>query len=421
MEPLFFSEQVSVENKWDFKNGYDFKEVFEERNGFIKFKLCGFVILKNRLIIVLPKGVLEVEESPSNEEKAKILLQVLMKYEKSAVKNKSIHYDSQNNSDENLFSSIAKIIKDFKLHDILTTTLKEREINGSGKINWKQTLNKSMPVIQNNHPVYVELVHERKLKNLSAEITQLHWMILKEIESKFGWLFNFKTHNTSVSYLPINPIKAKKILKRAMSLTFNSFEIRRYKMLYNYVLQNYFAESSKKTNTNLLYAFKFDMVWEEMGKRIYKHSDTLMEKVPQYKWTLFDARVEYRYQRPDILVDDEGASLLIIDAKYYKFDENLGDNSLPGGPDIGKQLLYLQSMKTLKTYDKIYNIFVVPSSKEGGKKTKFYATGSYDDTDLKMQFGEILTYQVDCLTMMKHYLDNNHELYEELKSKLINP
>lgn len=421
MEALFFSEQVSVENKWNFKNEYDYKEVYEERNGFIKFKLCGFVILKNRLIIVLPKGVLETEESSSNEEKAKILLKVLIKYEKNAVKNKAIHYSSQNNNNENLFSSIAEIIKDFKLHDILTTTLKKREINGSGKINWKQTFNKSMPVIQNNRPVYVDLVHERKLKNLSAEITQLHWVILKEIESRFGWLFNFKTHNTSVSYSPINPIKAKIILKQAMSLTFNSFELRRYKMLYSYVSQNYFSESSQKTNTNLLYAFKFDMVWEEMGKRVYKHCDTLMEKVPQYKWTLYDAREEYRYQRPDILVDDEGESLLIIDAKYYTFDEDSGDNSLPGGPDIGKQLLYLQSMKTLKTYDKIYNIFVMPSSINHDKKTKFYATGSYDEMGLKTQFGEILTYQVDCLTMMKHYLDNNHELYEELKSKLINP
>lgn len=419
METLFFSEQVPVKNLWDFKNDFNYSNVYEEKNGFIKFRLCGFLILNNYLIIVLPKGVLETQIPDSNKGKATLLLNVLMKYEKNAIKAQSIYHGNRFlSAKENIFATIADIIKDYKLHGIIATKFKRYEKNGNGKINWTKTFNSNLPIIQKKQLIHVDIVTEKKLKTFSEEITQLHLSILKEIEYHFGWLFKFKLQNNMVNYRPVNIVKAKKILKKAMILTFNTSDLNRYKMMYSYISKNFLSASHKKTNTNLLYAFKFDMVWEEMGKSVYEHSENISAKVPQYKWVLYDKREEYRYQRPDILVEDEQQNLLIIDAKYYNFDGESGDNNLPSGPDMGKQLLYLHSLKALNEFKEIYNVFVIPASLPKEKPTNYFATGSFDNKNLQEIFGNILTYQVDCITMMEHYLENSPKLYEELKQAM---
>ncbi len=412
IEPLFFSEQVIVKNEWGFKNSYQYQEIYEEFNGFIKFTVCGFLLINHRFIIVFPKGVLEKGGNIIAKEKAKLLLQVLFKYEKNAVKNRDIKFSDQILNDrENMFSTIAEIIRDYLLHGILMTNLKKQTINGTGKINWVKTFKKSIPIVQNDQLVYVDLVTEQKLKTFSAEITNLHWEILLEVEEHFGWLFNFKTHQTTKSYKPINIQKAKIILKKAMSMTFNLSEIKRYKLLYSYISKNFFAESLQSTNKQLLYAFKYEYVWEAMGKELFKHNEILAKAIPKYKWISI-RNEEYREQIPDILMEYGNSCLFIIDAKYYRFNGK-GDNQLPGGPDMGKQLLYLQSMQAIEKYTEIYNLFIVPASIDN-QSIQFYAKGMFDHPILHQQFGEILTFQVDSLTMMQQYLRNTELLYSAL-------
>lgn len=412
IQPLFFSEQTFVKNEWGFKNDFFYRDVYEERNGYIKFLVCGFLLIENHFVIVLPKGVVETSNRLPLEDKAKLLLKVLFKYEKDAVKRQDIFFSNAFTNDrENIFSTIAEIIRDFMMNGILTVSYKKESINGSGKINWAKTIKRQQPFIQDSQFIYTEIITEQKLKSFSAEITELHWDILLEIEWHFGWLFNFKTHQTRKRYKPINSVKAKKVLKKAMAMTFNVREMKRYKLLYRYISKNYFSESTTLSNNKLLYAFKFEHVWETMGKVLLKHNEQISNSIPKFKWVKRIGE-EYREQIPDIMVEHSNGRLFIVDAKYYAFDGK-EDNRLPGGPDMGKQLLYLHSMSALNQYRDIFNLFIVPANLEEGI-VNYYASGKLDHPALEKQFGEILTFQVDCLTMMEQYLNDTGIIYKEL-------
>ncbi|TQR11648.1 LlaJI family restriction endonuclease [Psychrobacillus soli] len=413
MEPIFFTEHITVRNNLNLKNSYEYRDFFEVRNGLITFKMCGFTVIDDHFITVLPKGVLDKRDVLSDEEKAKILLKVLMKYDKNAVKKDNLQYGTnRENESQNLFSSILEIIRDFKQHGIITKHFLKRETNGSGKIRWAKTFKLTTPYEVNGELIYLDLSTEKKLKNLSEEITMIHWLILKEIEYCFGWLVDFKVQSPALQFKKLNTIKAKAILKRAMGLTFNKHEFSRYKLLYDYVSKDYLKRSKNNSDKKLLYAFKFDMVWEEMCKKVFAHQEKLMEEVPKYRWMIREEREEYRYQIPDILIEDFDRNLFIVDAKYYSFNID-GTNSLPGGPDMGKQLLYLQSLESVKKFNKLYNIFVVPASIQNEVMTH-YATGYLDNKVLKERFDCIYTLQLDCITAMQDYLKGKSILKDEL-------
>lgn len=413
MKPIFFSEQVPQKNDINLKNNYEFRDFYEVRNGLITFKMCGFTIIENHLITVLPKGVLEKDDVFTKEDKARLLLRVLSKYEKNAVKNKNLYNGTnRKRTAKNLFSSILEIIRDYQHYGILETRFKKLQINGNGKVNWSKSFKQQTPVMQNNQMFYLDLVTEKKLKNIAEEITYIHWHILKEIEMKFGWLFGFKvTTPPVIPYKKINTTKARITLKKAMNLIFNKHELQRYKLLYDYLTENYLNQSQDIAENKLLFAFKFDMIWEEICKQILTHQEELMVDVPKYKWEVREHGEVYRYQKPDILINDR-ETLYIIDAKYYTFNVD-GKNHLPGGPDMGKQFLYLKSMESIKKYKKLYNIFIVPANNEKEVMT-YYAKGYLDNIRLQEMFEYIHTIQLDSISAMEHYLKGKKELREEL-------
>ena len=59
--------------------------------------------------------------------------------------------------------------------------------SGYNKINWAKTINKSMAIIQNNQPVYLNPVNKKRQINFDEELLVIFFSILRYIHDKYGF------------------------------------------------------------------------------------------------------------------------------------------------------------------------------------------------------------------------------------------
>lgn len=424
MRTLFFREYTKYTNEWGFIEENLTKDHFEIKNNTIEFKFCGFLNLDDYLICVFPKGFLIEDKDPASlQENAQLLIKVLKKYNHKSIQNTLTNNHSIERYNNNYVSLANEITRDYIQHGLITQTIKSRSINGPGKTNWNKTIKKTLPILTNNSLMYMDLINEKTLKSLSSELIQLHWLILKDIEEKVGWLLEFQAIPIQINVKKINISRAKNILKKTINTTFNQRLIQRLKLLYQYIIENFYGDSKTNNSFKMLYTFSFDKVWEKICKVIYNDLVELHEKVPKYIWTRNDEIYKETSIIPDILTYHDKDTLMIIDAKYYpELEGKSGESKLPQSGDISKQFIYRKALSLSPDFinKSIFNIFILPGvvSKKVNY-TQEIARVSFENPLLLADLHDIIAFQVDAKLAMREYLTNSTRLKHILIANLI--
>lgn len=423
MRELFFREYTKYTNTWNFTENISTKNYFEINNNTIEFKFCGFLSLDNYLICVFPKGFsLEGKDLNILRENAQLLIKVLKKYNQKSIQYTHLNTHNKERFNNNYISLAYEITRDYKINGLITQTIKTQNINGPGKTNWNKTIKNQLPIITNNSFMYMELINEKTLKAMSSELIQIHWLILKDIQEKIGWLLEFQVSPIQRSIKKLNVIRAKSILKKTINTTFNQTLIRRLKLLYQYIDENFYGDYKSNNSFRLLYTFNFHNVWEEICKNIYEDLAELHELVPKYKWTKNGEKYKETSIIPDILTYYNHHALLIIDAKYYpELEERSGESKLPQSGDISKQFIYRKALSlTSRFIDKcLYNIFVLPGVvSETENFTQEIAKVSFENPLLFNDLQDIIAFQIHTEQAMRDYLVNSIQLKLALTAKL---
>ena len=424
MKTLFFREFTKYVNTWGFIESLSTSDYFEVKNNNIVFKFCGFLSLDNYLICVFPKGFPVENKSDSIlQENAQLLIKVLKKYNRKSIQNNSTNTHNKKKYNNNYVSLSHELTNDYLRHGLINQNVKIQRLNGPGKTNWNKTIKKTLPITSNNALIYLDIINEKKLRSMSSELIQLHWLILKDIEEKIGWLINFKVAPIQISANKINIKRAKNTLKKAINTSYNQTVIRRLKLLLQYIEKNFYGDDISKNPFKILYTFNFLNVWESICKVIYDDLPELHEKVPVYKWQRTGIDLKDTSIIPDILTHHDIDKLIIIDAKYYpELNEQTGESKLPPSGDISKQFIYRKALSLTPEFTNktLFNVFILPGviSDEYCHTKEIARVGFYENPDLIADLHEIVAFQIDAERAMRDYLNNSIEFKEHLVVKL---
>ncbi|EOW9530215.1 LlaJI family restriction endonuclease [Bacillus cytotoxicus] len=411
-EPQFFIEYEWITLDTPVPKKFYELGLCEKQQGQIRFKFVGFSTYKENLFIVFPKGFQLSNNIDVNKKKAKLLLQTLIKYEKSTIENNFL--GDGDDIVAQSFSSITRLIKDYQNFGIIKFQERKQEFNGKGRINWGKTIKQTQPYMQGNIPLYLDLITSQTHFFSEHEISHIHEYVLHHISLQFGWLFNFKFHPDNTEEL-LRVEHMIYILTNALSQTFVEREIQLFKELINYLKK----VSQEDSSSLSIYATQyFHNIWELMCARILKDNESLHKLVPNPYWVVNDKEYVTK-QIPDILFE-KNFELYVLDAKYYRIKEGL--DKLPGWKDIVKQLFYAQSFKNNGfternyTFQDIHNIFLFPSTcTETIKHFGFAAVKGVENK--QTGFGKIFAFELDVEFALNAYV---YETETNLQNQLVN-
>lgn len=330
-------------------------------NGFC-FKIVGFLLLDNKIIVIFPKGFLF---SNNKNDDAAVLLQVLLRYRN----NRNLaHEEVQMLRGDNIFEngrivSTISILDDYQKNGYLKRTRADESHDVQGFTDWNRTVKTCRPLLSHRRPVYINPVIRSTQTDTASIIARIHKFVIAECFSSFGWIYGNTIENSSEK-MPLSSREAISILEMELQNTYVQREVVVLKLLIQYL--------SAKTGHNetqtieLLATPYFHNTWEAICGYIFENQyATLKEIIPHPKWK--NAKVNgHISQRPDILYKSD-SKLYILDAKYYDYKKNL-----PGWHDVVKQLFYKFTIEKSRytqlvtskdtIFTDIVNVFILPEN-----------------------------------------------------------
>lgn len=236
-----------------------------------------------------------------------------------------------------------------------------------GKINWKKTIQKVQPQLNNGNVVYLENIIKTSQIKEDNLITLIHQYCVYVSFLKFGWLYVFSHKLPLKPNIQFNYTLFMSTLQKAFSGTFNVAKKQLFKSMMNII-----AEENDTLSANLDFSFgvyRFEYIWEGMIDYVFGE-DQKDRFFPHARWHIIknaNNNISSALSPDTVLVHDGKA--YIIDAKYYKYGITRTTADLPHSDSIQKQITYgeylhsqnsAQATGRTSNYDAIYNAFVMP-------------------------------------------------------------
>jgi hypothetical protein len=237
---------------------------------------------------------------------------------------------------------ITKAMKDFyRKNQNLFVFIAKNKQSGNRKINWQRTINKKIPFIQDDVPIYMDLVKKAKVFDLDERLLVLYFSAMRFIQNKFGY-----TMPKSEFYQPLKTNETEKLLENERGLRelkkikYKYFDDRLLK-LYN-IMESFFRWGAKYKRKDAdmdeyLIANSFNNVFEDMIDELI--SDPKFEKEKKNK----DGKIIdhlYKYTSLIFASSEQKNNLIwyIGDSKYYN------DHNKIDGQSIAKQFTYAKNV-----------------------------------------------------------------------------
>lgn len=190
--------------------------------------------------------------------------------------------------------------------------------SGYNKINWTKTISRGQAVIQDDAPVYIDVVNRKRQVNLEEELFIIFFSILHHMQVKYGFPvkinYNFPliTDEAFENYLDgYGEMRLIQIRHKY----FADKQVRMWQLCYDFFSQ----QSQIHNNTNYsdhLLAKDFNIVFEEMIDHLLSEKDKRVEKM-KLKEQVDGKRVDHIYAWNG-LMHKEDEIFYIGDSKYYK-------------------------------------------------------------------------------------------------------
>ena len=251
----------------------------------------------------------------------------------------------------------------YKKNKNLFVFVAKNKHSGNNKINWQRTIAKKAPFIQDNSPIYMELVNKKKVFDLDDRLLVLYFSAMKFIQDEFGFEMP-----QSEYYVPLKKQEFARLLENERGLRelrrikYKYFEDRLLK-LYN-IMDAFFRWGARYTNKDVkakeyLIANSFNNVFEAMIDSLISDQDAKTKKLKNNE----DGKIiDHLYKEKSLIFADGHESIWHIgDSKYYQEDNDLSTES------VAKQYTYAKN---------IVQSFFSPEFINDDKK--YYGSGVYE-------------------------------------------
>ena len=199
---------------------------------------------------------------------------------------------------------------------------------GHNKINWTKTISHSAAVVQNENPVYLQVVNRRRQINFDEELFVIFFSILNRLNEDYGFRIPINYQYELITGSHFDAYLSGLGCKRLRQIKYKYFSD---KALLLWDLCYAFFKSSHQiaVNTNqkeYLLAKSFEYIFEAIIDDLIGDADVPKGLKEQYDGKRVDTFYTYKGLTVSNEQDDE--IYYIGDSKYYKTNHKLGHNSI---------------------------------------------------------------------------------------------
>ena len=311
------------------------------------------------------------------------------------------------------------VINDFISHGYYTESEVDYKLNGRGKINWKRTIQKVRPHINQRNVVYLDVIAKQSI-NKTNILTRIHEFCVYESFSKLGWLYLSSSYLPMKPSLPFNKKQFLAVLRDALKETFNNDK----KRLFSSMIEIVNGIGTQVGKEGFRFGvFGFEHVWQNLVDYVFGESNKEIY-FPHAKWHIVKGNDHQSSAlEPDTImkVDDK---VFILDAKYYKYGITRTSGHLPATSSIQKQITYGEYVvaKNFAKSDDVYNAFILPYTGENGTHFEFASVGlaewiNYSDKTENYKY--VLAILLDTKYIMQTYARHDAKEILELSEFIL--
>lgn len=375
------------------------------------FDFVGFIINKDKILVVFPKHFFDSEDIKEEDikENIRLLFKVLSKYvfenKNHPLAEKYLGYEENYESDYP-FEEFFKIYEHYRKYGIY----KDEEIliqkNYSGKTSWKDTIQKSNVIVSNKNLIFLPLYSKRKNPK-DTFIGQCMTFVINHTLKGFPFFINLplvKESGCKINFLTNREYTLRK-LYQYKGMVFKDYQ----KQLIEYLIA--FFEKYNKISSSGEIHIKinyFDKVWEKMvnkylnecfikvdeenSKLIFEYNRSNETKKFVSKTFNIDVSDNKYSIRPDHYCEEDN-TIYVFDSKYYTDISDLNY----------KQYTYtiLLGNSQMKSNKKLYSALLLPGKNEG----RFHVKLDSQYCQLNPGCNYIIEQYLDVKTLMKNYIE----------------
>lgn len=200
--------------------------------------------------------------------------------------------------------------------------------SGNNKINWTRTISHSASIVQDENPVYLQVVNRKRQINFDEELFIIFFSILNHLNETYGfhapinYQYELITGSRFIAY--INGLGRKRLLQIKYKY-FSDKALQLWDLCFAFFEANH-QIAVNTTQKEYLLAKSFEFVFEAMIDDLIGDSNVPKGLKEQYD----GKRVDHFYTYKGLTYSDEQDDEIyyIGDSKYYKTHHKLGRNSI---------------------------------------------------------------------------------------------
>jgi hypothetical protein len=260
------------------------------------------------------------------------------------------------------------LIRDFLDHGLIRRMETAHEINGTGAVNWRRTVETVPAAMSRGRPIYLETITRRSETDNRNFATRLHLYLLEQLSYEYGPVLDLEP--VVLDHEPIERLDAlpaaEECEARLIAEQRQTYSQRGIDLLSMMMATVRSLEMETARGLSLYGTSFFHHIWEAACAAAFGNEvEKWLPHLPKPRWSSADgAFAETDTFIPDLVTPVSKYQLLIGDAKYYRPSLPPKLANVPGVNDVAKQIWYKQCLSdpSLKQgYRSILNAFLFPA------------------------------------------------------------
>lgn len=232
---------------------------------------------------------------------------------------------------------ILRLVRFAKEHQNLFTFIARMNSQGQNKIHWNKTINRVVPMMQDETPIYMRFINKKKTINFDEELLVLFYSVLEYLRERYHFKIvrnlNYPVDTRWIQRL-ISSQKGTRFLRSIRKKYFKDELVELWNLLYMFFERSQHV-AGKGTHHEALMIRNFNLVFEAMIDALI--SDDTKQKRRDLK-DQPDGKIVDHIYRYDALMSRKDEIFYIGDSKYYQETNKEGENS------IFKQFTYAKNV-----------------------------------------------------------------------------
>ena len=196
--------------------------------------------------------------------------------------------------------------------------------SGYDRVNWRKTISRKTPIMQDGSPIYMEVINRRKQINFDEELMIIFYSILNYVAKHLGFDLRFECNYDLITGAEFESYMEEVGLIRLRAIKYKYFsdkDLQMWNLCYAFFEKTSRINSSEHSE-DYLFVTDFDKVFESMMNALISDTEVHKRLVEQKDGKIVDHI--FMHESPI----DSSKVYYIGDSKYYKTEDDIKGTAL---------------------------------------------------------------------------------------------